>query len=66
MRMFARCFDCRRFNLVWERVDQMISCKQCGSKIYTGIDNLVSEQYKNKILMDEILEFRNKFQSSHK
>ena len=64
--MFARCSSCRRFNLVFECINQMIDCKECGTRVFTGIDNLVSEQQKKRILLDEILEFKKQLASESK
>ena len=42
MRMFAQCYCCSAYNLVYEKVGQVIFCKRCGVQVDTCIRNLVS------------------------
>lgn len=49
MRMFAKCFYCGQFNLVYERVGQEIFCKRCGNKVDTEIPNLTSTKHRRSL-----------------
>ena len=40
--MYARCGCCETYNLVYEKVGQIINCKSCGTLVDTGIKNLTT------------------------
>lgn len=42
MYMYAKCFFCGKYNLVYEKVGQEIYCKVCNHKVNTEIENLTS------------------------
>ena len=40
--MYARCNCCETYNLVYEKVGQIINCKSCGTLVDTEIKNLTT------------------------